>query len=155
MALKEKFEALFKEFAFERPARGRTLDDLLGDLQSSRMKLEARFAKAPETDKNRNALRHIIAIERWGQNRLKVVLGEPLLKDSNHDYKPSKETAWKELQQQFSDTRKQTLAVADELMKNQVDKAETIPHNQLGPLSIGGWLRYLQVHGSLENKRIR
>lgn len=155
MALKQRFETFFKDFILERPARRRSLDELLRSLKSSQTKLEVRFAKASDSPKNRTALRHVIAIERWGQNRLKVALGEPLLEDSNHDYKPPQETSWQDLKQQFSETREQTLAVADELMKGQIDKAQTIPHNQLGPLSVGAWLRYLNIHGLLESKRIR
>jgi len=155
MALKQKFEALFKEFAFERPARRRSLDELIEGLKSSQVKLKERFAKAPGTDKNRAALRHIVAIERWGQNRLKVVLGEPLLDDANHDYKPPQETPWEDLQRQFAETREQTLEVANKLVEAQIDKTKTVQHNQFGPFSVGGWLRYLQVHASLESKRIR
>lgn len=155
MTLKQRFEALFKELAFERPARRRSLDELQKGLRDSQISLERRFAKAPDSAKNRDTLRHIIAIERWGQNRLEVALGNSLLDDTNHDYKPSQEATWEALQQQFSETRAHTLKVVEELLESQIDKAQTVPHNQLGALSVGGWLRYLNVHASLESKRIR
>lgn len=52
-------------------------------------------------------------------------------------------------------TRKRTVALAEALDDNQVDQFTLVKHNQYGPLTLGAWLRYLDMHANLETKRIK
>ena len=153
--IKNTFSRLFKYLMIERPTKGRSVGELAATLQASGEELARRFAGAPEGDKNREKLRHIISIERWGQQRLRVGLGEPSASDESRSYKPAPDTEWRALQEEFSRTRGETLELADRLSQAGVDPTLTVPHNQFGPLTLRGWLRYLETHASFEGKRIR
>ena len=146
---------LFRYLMLERPASSRSLGELTATLQTSGEGLARRFAGAEDSDKNRRKLRHIISIERWGQRRLRVGLGEPFVTDESRAYKPAPDTDWSALQGEFSQTRGETLELADKLSQEGVDPTLTVPHNQFGPLTLRGWLRYLETHASFEGKRIR
>ncbi len=139
----------------ERPAKSRSLGELTAKLQASGEELARRFAGAKGSEKNRDKLRHIISIERWGQRRLMVGLGEPFVADESRAYKPEPQTGWDALQGEFSQTRRETLRIADALAQKGVDPTVTVSHNQFGPLTLRGWLRYLETHASFEGKRIR
>ena len=139
----------------ERPASSRSLGELTATLQASGEGLARRFAGAEGNDKNREKLRHIISIERWGQRRLRVGLGEPFVADESRAYSPAPDTEWNALQGEFSQVRGETLELADRLSREGVDPTVTVPHNQFGPLTLRGWLRYLETHASFEGKRIR
>ena len=146
---------LFRYLMLERPAGSRSLGELAATLQASGEELARRFAGAEGSDKNREKLRHIISIERWGQRRLRVGLGETFVADESRAYKPAPDTEWSALQGEFSKTRGETLELADRLSQEGVDPTMTVPHNQFGPLTLRGWLRYLETHASFEGKRIR
>ena len=150
--MKQQILNLAKTFFFERPGKRAGLDMLKTKLQSSQTELETRFANAEGSDKDVKTLRHIIAIERWGQRRLRVALGEPLLEDENHAYKPAPDTSWQDLKEQFSQTRSDTLQLANELTGQE---SVRVPHNDFGPMTVLGWLAYLNTHANLESKRIR
>lgn len=81
--------------------------------------------------------------------------------DDHHPYKPLETATWPELREKFRTTRQETVAFAERLAKRpdaEVAQALThtkVPHNDLGALTLGGWLRYLQLHASLEGRRIR
>lgn len=153
MALKDNLTKLIVNLMIEGPAKRQGLDGVTSKLEQSAKNLNTRLQTIPDTQSNRNTLRHIIAIEKWGQRRLKVALGEPLLDDENHTYKPSEQSSWEELKSLFGITRLETLAIARKLAK--ADPLQTVPHNQFGPLSLLGWLRYLTTHAALESKRMR
>lgn len=136
----------------ERHARGKTLDELAGELEASGASLGARFAKAPDTGMNREAIAHWVGIERWGQRRLRVALGEPLEMDAYHPYRPDKEQGMAHLRDAFAETRAGTLALIRELQAAGVDPATTIRHNDLGDLSVAGWLAYLVQHPEQESR---
>ena len=152
--IKNAVSRLFRHLMIERPAGKRSLGELTAGLRESGEALARRFAGAEEGDKNVEKLRHIISIERWGQRRLEVGLGEPLMEDESRAYKPA-QTEWSALQEEFAKTRGKTLELADALSQKGVDPATTVPHNQFGPLTLRGWLRYLENHASFEGKRIR
>jgi len=140
---------------FERPAQKLTIGQLGARLAQSGSDLMDQFAAAPETDANRSQLCHIIGIERWGQSRLQVALGDPLRDDEYDDYRPADDLDWDALQEMFRTTRADTLALAHRLDQAGLDTTVTVPHNQYGKLTVYAWLRYLDVHSKLEGQRIK
>lgn len=139
----------------ERQAKGRTLDELVGSLERSGATLTVRFGRAADTPRNREALNHIVGIERWGQRRLRVPLGEPLLMNSYRGYRLPEGTAMRNLVQAFTDTRRDTVNLARELARADLKSPAKVRHNDLGELSIGAWLAYLDGHAKRESLRVR
>lgn len=77
---------------------------------------------------------------------------EAVLTDGYAPHKPVSDD-WRTLVAEFSETRKETLALAQSL--NEAQAAAEVPHNDLGLLSVGAWLHYLRLHASLEGRRVR
>lgn len=139
----------------ERQARGRSGAAFAADLERSGSELAARFGRAGDTPGNREALNHIVGIERWGGRRLRVALGEPPVTDSYRGYRLPEGTDLKALTEAFSDTRRETAKLALELARADPDLKTKVGHNDLGELSIGGWLAYLEAHAKRESLRVR
>jgi hypothetical protein len=130
----------------------RSIEDLATDLQTSTETLSKYFASVTDNETARKWLNHIIGIERWGQRRLRVALGEPFVRDEYDGYRPPRETTWAQLQNDFRTTRAETAALAQRLR----DKAEVrIEHNTWGNFTVRGWLRYLYMHATLHKLQIR
>ena len=153
MTLKERVTSVVVYFVLEQPAKRQGLAKLTQNLNDSGEALERDLERIEGTDKNRDQLRHVIAIEKWGQSRLKVALGETFVRDESHDYKPNSVTSWEELRDIFTVTRAETLMLAEALKQN--PSQQKVPHNQFGPLSVLAWLKYLENHARLEGKRLR
>jgi hypothetical protein len=100
-------------------------------------------------------LRHITGIERWGQRRLQILLGEPPIADEYDGYRPGTDLTLDEQRALFRETRTATLALIDQLQAAGVGDDATAPHNDFGPLTVRGWLRYLDMHANLESKKLR
>jgi hypothetical protein len=146
------------ERLLERPVRHQGLAAQLAGLERAGTKLEVRLEKAAGTPKDREVLRHIIGIERWGQRRLGLVVGgeavsAEALRDAHGAYKPAAASSWNALIEAFAETRAQTLEFARELSDAQAEVR--VPHNDIGPLSVGGWLRYLRLHATFEGRKIK
>lgn len=139
----------------ERPAQKLTLKEHAAQLSASGKSIREALAAAGDSDENRDQLVHIIGIERWGQRRLRVILGEPLLDDDSDDYLPSADLNWAALQEMFRAVRQETLDLIEQLTEVEIDTSLTIPHNEYGKLTPYAWLRYLEVHSTLESKRIK
>jgi DinB superfamily len=139
----------------ERGARNLTLQDLAGKLRSSGGRIAARFGAAADTPGNRNTAAHVIGIERWGQRRLRTLLGEPLVLDEYDGYRPAADCDMSGLRLAFAETRAETLRLVDQLQRAGVATVARVRHNQLGDLSIGGWLMYLNGHSSRESARVK
>jgi hypothetical protein len=139
----------------ERPVRKLSLADLSTQLEQSGKQMTDHLAKCPDTPANRNQLSHMIGIERWGQRRLRVALGEPFLQEEYNHYCPSEERSWDELRVEADTTRRTTVELVQNITQANVPDALKIRHNQFGPLSVKAWLRYLDVHASGESKRIK
>lgn len=155
MALKQRLFGLVAGVLFERPAGKLTLDALAARLAAGGGTVEARAAAAADTPANRRQLAHIIGIERWGQRRLRTLLGEPLVRDESDVYQPGEDLALDDLRAAFRATREGTVALASELIRAGVPRERTVPHNDFGPLSLGGWLLYLTQHATRESTRLR
>jgi hypothetical protein len=138
----------------ERPAQKLTLDEHAALLDSSGVTLAQRYAAAADAESNREHLRHIVGIERWGQSRMEVFLGASLEMDDYDGYCPADDLGWAALQDEFRATRAKTVALARELAAAKLDTSPTVPHNQYGKLSAYAWLHYLDTHANLESERI-
>jgi hypothetical protein len=149
------FKRLTTNVLMEWPVQGKNLADLAQTLQTAGEKLKQKVAAAPDTETNRQTLSHIIGIERWGQKRLKVALGEPLTTEEYDQYRPGRDTSWADLQQQFAQTRQESVTLVQQLQQAQVDPGRKIKHNGYGDLTVRGWLRYLTFHANAESWRIR
>ncbi len=137
----------------EMPAARKSFTDLQQDLALGRSVILERATKAGDTDYHRQVLNHIIGIERWGQSRLKVFLGEPFIRDEYDGYRPSRDTSYTELQRQFDETRQTTLHLMAQLTTAPVDPSMRSMHNMFGPLTPRGWLYYLYFHANAESMR--
>lgn len=137
----------------EMPARMSGFDRLILNLEKTGRGIEKRIVAAGDRPNNREALAHIVGMERWGQQRLRVALGEPLVIDEYDGYMPENET-WPELQQSFRATRQVTVSLSKSLRMARVDPGMRIKHNQFGEMSLLGWLYYLNLHANLESIRI-
>ncbi len=154
MKLRNTLTGIVANLRLERPASKTTLVEQAAKLQMMGLALAARYAAAADTPANRERLRHITGIERWGQSRLRVALGEPLMMDEYDDYRPPADLSWPDLQAAFEETRQATVALIEQLHKAGAAAVKT-PHNQFGDLTVRGWLAYLNNHANLESKKIR
>jgi hypothetical protein len=150
MSILQRMIGLVRRPMAEWHARGRDLGQLVTELEASGQALDARLADLADTPAHRAVLAHWIGIERWGQRRLRVALGEPLLDDGHHPYKPDEAGGTAALRQSFAATRSTTIGLAHELREAGVDPATTVRHNDLGDLSIAAWLAYLLQHPEQE-----
>ncbi len=153
MALKDSITSIIVNLMIEQPAKRQGLDNITKKLEHNGNTLNTRLKGLSDSQANRDKLSHIIAIEKWGQRKLNVALGETLLNDESRTYKPSDKTSWEDLQSLYGITRLETLDIAKKL--SPVDVTQKIPHNQFGSLSVLGWLRYLNTHAFLESKRLK
>jgi hypothetical protein len=152
MGLKERLWHLAGRLYFERPAHRYTVAEHAERLRRSGEKLAARLAAAAGTPKHREKLRHVVAIERWGQRRLKVFVGEPFVLDRHHPYTPP-DAGWEQLRRDFDATRAETVALAERL--SSPEPATHVRHNQFGELSARGWLRYITGHAHVELRKLK
>ena len=152
MRIIQRLIGVFRHAIAERHARGRDLDTLAAELETSGRAMDARLAAAGDTPGNREAIAHWVGIERWGQRRLHVALGEPLVEDAYHGYRPDLGDGVAALRRAFAETRAETVALARRLRDAGVDAATTVRHNDLGELSVAGWLAYLIQHPEQESR---
>ena len=155
MGLKEKITALVAGLFLEKPAQNKSYAELTQRLEEAEQSIEARLSGKNYTEFNHRVLSHIIGIERWGQSRLRVFLGDPFIQDEYNGYRPARDMPWDELVGQFSATRSETISIGRGLADASVAPDKTVLHNQLGPLSARAWLRYLQTHASREIMQVR
>lgn len=141
--------------AVEQPVRNATLPEMHDRLSISGEKIAARLAAARDTPENRRLVGHVIGIERWGQRRLRVALGEPVIQDEYDGYRPPRDESWENLLADFKTARQETLLLVDEIQKAACSKELTFDHNQFGALSVRGWLQYLDMHANGEIQKIR
>lgn len=138
-------------FLIERPGSQQDLAGWQQTLQTSGQTLVADFAAKADSENNRRVLSHIIGIERWGQRRLQVALGAAPMADEYDSYRPARECTWAEMQQDFAETRQETAVLLTKI----TDPTIKIRHNDLGDLTVLGWLQYLNMHANMEAKKLR
>lgn len=155
MSLYENLRDVIVRLVVERPAKQRSTADWSEKLAASGAELKTRIAAGADTPANCRQLRHIIGLERWGQRRMRVALGEPFINDEMDEYQPPVDLSLPELIDVFLNTRDETVRLARRCAADPRAEAALVRHNQLGPLSIRGWLRYLDLHATLEARRLR
>jgi hypothetical protein len=135
------------------PAGRLGIDRVIAGLERSSLSIDRRLEKVRARPENLETLTHVIGIERWGQRRVRVALGEPLSIDEHDSYLPDYQD-WSQLCQTFRAVRQETISLSKSLRMAGVDTATRIFHNQLGDISLLGWLFYLDLHAALESRRI-
>lgn len=155
MGLKEKFTGFVAGLFLERPVAGKSYAELAQQMEGAGARIRTRLSGKSHTEFNHRVLSHIIGIERWGQSRLRVFLGDPLVQDEYNGYRPARDLPWEELVGQFVSTRTETTALARSLDDASVAPDTKVLHNQFGPLSARAWLHYLQTHASREIMQVR
>lgn len=155
MGLKEMVMSAAAGVFIERPGRAKNYNEWRQALNTSGAAIDARAAAAKDPAQASKVLRHISGIERWGQRRLRILLGEPLIADEYDAYRPGIDLTLDEQRAFFRETRTATLALVEQLQAADVGDDAMAPHNDFGPLTARGWLRYLDMHASFESKKIR
>lgn len=138
---------------FDKPARKYTLAQLATRMQESGKRLENLLNTTADNYAHYDCLAHIIGIERWGQKRLRVVFGEPLVMEEYDSYRPSIALFWDDLRHEFTTTRQQSIALVHELEQAGIDQTVAVRHNELGIMTVHGWILYLDMHANLEAKK--
>jgi hypothetical protein len=153
MSLKQSVSMLAGRLMFEKPAQKLSLAEHASGLRRSGDELVARLAAARGGPRQEAKLRHVIGIERWGQARLRVLLGEPFVAGGHRPYLPAEGASWEQLVSDFTAMRAETVAIAERLAA--AKPARAVNHNQFGELSAAGWLRYLHGHAVRELRSVR
>jgi aspartate/tyrosine/aromatic aminotransferase len=139
----------------ERPGQKLTLDQHAAQLEKSGDDLVQQFRAVADTADNRDTLCHIIGIERWGQRRLQIFLGEQGIQDEYEYYRPGDDLDRDTLVEAFQAARQETIVLVHQLAQADFDTKMTIMHNQYGKLTVYGWLHYLSMHAKLEGQRVQ
>lgn len=155
MGLKEAIMGAAAGVFIERPGHAKSYSEWKDALASSGAAIDARAVTAKDPVQASKVLRHITGIERWGQRRLRILLGEPPIADEYDGYRPGSDLSLDEQRAFFDTTRTATLILIDQLEAAGVGDDVTALHNDFGPLTSRGWLRYLDMHASLESKKFR
>jgi hypothetical protein len=156
MSIRNAVRDVVVNLLIERPARKRSLAELIASLEASAQQIDRRMAECQADEpKNLETMRHIIGIERWGQQRLRSFLGEPLTRDEYNGYRPDDVADMAGLRRAFAATRVDTVQLAQRLREHEVADAATVAHNDMGDLTARGWLRYLNSHANLESRRLK
>ena len=150
-----RIRAFAADLILRRPAHKRSLPQQVSALAKAGEKLQARMARAAATDANRAALRHIIGIERWGQRRLRTILGERAVTDEYDGYQPAADLDWAALREAMLATRRETIALGLQIEERRSGDTVTAKHNDLGEMTTREWLRYLAIHAYNESFRLR
>lgn len=149
------FQKMMRALILERPGGKLTMAAWGEKLAANGESISHRLEKYRDSERNRQVLSHIIGIEQWGQSRLRVGLGEPFKEEEYDNHRPSRSRSWEQLKAEFRLARKRTVALAEALDDNQVDQFMKVKHNRYGMITLGAWLRYLDMHANLESKRIK
>jgi hypothetical protein len=141
--------------AVEFGSRNLTYDSARMKLQASADGIVTQFAAAPDTPENRAQANHVIGMERWAQRRLRMALGDAPISDEYDGYRPGETLGMAELRESFTATRADSLKLVDALRQANVALTKKVPHNDMGQLSVHGWLMYLNMHSSGEAKKLK
>lgn len=139
----------------ERPGRAKSMDEWIAALEKNGESVDRRAGSGKNEVKAAKVLRHISGIERWGQSRLRVFLGAPFTRDEYDSYQPGTDLTLDEQRAFWRATRAETVALTRRLAHENIPADATVAHNEIGPLTVRGWLRYLDIHANLESKKIR
>lgn len=133
----------------------KSLAATLRDAEQGGQTIVATLANKADTPQNRQQLRHIIGIERWGQRRLQTMLAAPPIQDEYDSYQPADSLDLAALRDAFNSTRAETLALARAIEQKGVAQSAKANHNMMGDISLNTWLRYLVSHANIELRSIK
>ena len=153
MGLKDRLSHFAGRVYFDKPALRQSLAEHAAALRESGEEINAGLAGAAGNEKQRARLRHVIGIERWGQSRLRVFLGDAFISAGHRPHLPPDSASWDELVREFGEMRAETVALAERLAAEQ--PTTTVSHNQFGELSAHGWLRYVNGHALRELRGVK
>ena len=153
--VKELIQGAVAGLLIEKPGAKRTLPEWISQLENDGKTIEARVNRAKNEQKAQIVLRHITGIERWGQQRLQVFLGKAFVRDEFDGYQPATNLSTQQQVAEFNKTRAETIAIVRKIAAANLNSNKTVEHNQIGQLTLRGWLRYLDIHANLESKKIR
>jgi hypothetical protein len=145
--------SLIRSFVEYRASKA-SMDQIREGLVTGGDEVAERIAGAADTPANRVQAGHVIGIERWGANRLRYALtpNTPPRIDEYDSYRPRDDQPVKLLAAEFKSARAETIALLESLRSAEDCR---IPHNDLGSLSVRGWLVYLTNHAGMESKRLK
>jgi hypothetical protein len=155
MGIKEFLLHGLGQLTAERPGQQKSFAEWRAVLVSTGAEIEQRAANAKNSAASAAALRHITGIERWGQNRLRVFLGAPYVRDEYDSYQPGAALDLPGQVAAFAETRAETVVLCEQLEHAGLAPDAAVEHNDFGPLSARGWLAYLSGHAGRERMRIR
>lgn len=139
-----------------RKARGKSLSDVMDGLRASLNEVvRPRMEKVQDSAANREAVNHWIGIERWSLSRVRVALGKPFVDRSYHPYRMPQGAGWAELKAEMAKARAETLELAGHFERVGFDPELTVPHKDLGPLTVVEWFTYIDDHSRREVIRLR
>ncbi|HRW10099.1 MAG TPA: DinB family protein [Caldilineaceae bacterium] len=133
----------------------KSLADLIQSARAGGQSIDSHLQGKPDNAHNRQQMRHVIGIERWGQRRLQTVLGEPAIHDEYNGYQPDEELDLATLRQEFAATRAKTLEIVHAIQQKGLADSATANHNDMGDVSLKLWVRYLTMHANFESKRVK
>lgn len=146
---------LFRMLMVDRSAKSKDIGMLYGQLESSKQVVLDILRSAANTPPNREQLAHVIGIERWGQARLRVALGQPFEMDEYDAYRPVVNGSLDALRSEFIETRDVTLGIAKQLLEKPSVVSKIIEHNDMGQMTVRSWLQYLDMHGTYELRNVK
>ena len=139
----------------QRGSKDISIAELTTALEESKDEVADKIRQGNGTQDNRLQACHVIGLERWGQRRLEILLGEPEVSDEMDPYCPASDTSMSDLAETFEATRDDTLAIVERLRESSVAPDAEAPHNDMGDLSLRAWLFYLNGHALREAGRVK
>ncbi len=124
----------FIDLFLKHPALKLTYADLIARLERGDGRIRARIVRAMPSMDNSNALRHITGIERWGQRRLRTILGEPPTTDEYDGYRPDPATDWPALRDEWAATRRETIALTRRIATAGINDGTKLDFGRSGQL---------------------
>lgn len=154
MTVRQHLFHLAGQYIFDRPGSTMTSAHHHEQLTRSGSAVVQAIAQARPTPTHQRLARHIIGIERWALVRLGGFRGVTPPHDEYNGYQPASHVTLPELADLFGAVRAEVAAVV--LTLPSLDTAiPPVMHNDLGPLHVGGWLRYIDIHARIESKKLR
>ncbi len=114
-----------------------------------------RILGAADTPGNREAINHWVGIERWSLDRVRQWRDPPTELGSYRPFRRPEGSSLEDLQEAFARTRQESITLARELAGSDIDPDATVPHNDLGPLTVVEWFEYMDDHSLRERIRLR
>jgi hypothetical protein len=138
---------------YERQAARSSPQWLVEALETSGQAVADRITRAGDNPNNREVARHIIGIERWSRRRLRTALGDVAVRDEYDNYRPDDVPDMAALAALFAEEREKTIALAEQAAR--LPESVRVAHNDLGEMSVGAWLFYVENHAARQCVRLR